>query len=460
VNSALSSATAASSIWARLATSFQSSGDAAPKSPVDANARPLAVKRGGRTDDDEDDRSGSRRTERSGSAARGDSASSTFIDLKIRIKESFSAQSSGAGSENSASSNGFEGQFEASIRVNGNGTSFDAKLELQSEGNGSADAFNQAVQSFTQALFGALRSLYGALTGPTATGSATPGVTSGGTTPLLPSTGTATTGPAAASAAGATPPATQQPAPATAPVATTTASSTTDTGALATEVVPAAATSTPASTTSAGTASIVVKLRLSYSSFEGSVGQLMKQLTQPDVASTAPQVAPLLDDLSKRFDAMVAAAPEGASKPATLDEFLKKLAETFPGAGTSSASATRPIKASESQDNDDDERTAPTASNPSTTTPSAPAAGAAATPPVPVATDASSAPGAGGAVAPAPTPATAPATAPTTAPASSSSGARLVAAQFELKEVLSYSANGSTLSFSASLRSQMLFASA
>jgi hypothetical protein len=445
VNSALSSATAASSIWARLATSFQSSVEAAPKSPVDANARPLAVKRDERSDDDEDDRSSSRRTERSGSAARGDSASSTFIDLKIRIKESFSAQSSGAGSQDSASSNGFEGQFEASIKLKGNGTSFEAKLELQSEGNGSADAFNQAVQSFTQALFGALRSLYGALTGPTASGSPTPGVTSGGTTPLLPSTGTATTSPAAATA-----PATQPAAATTPPVVTTTASST---ATPATEVVPAAATTTPAGTTSAGTASIVVKLRMSYSTFDGSVGQLMKQLTQPDLASTAPQVAPMLDDLGKRFDAMVAAAPEGVSKPATLDEFLKKLAETFPGAAKSPASATRPIEASESRDddNDDDDKKAPTASNPSTTTPSAPAAGAgAATPPAPVAADASSAPVAGSAVAPT----------PATAPATSSSGPRLVAAQFELKEVLSYSANGSTLSFSASLRSQMVFASA
>jgi hypothetical protein len=144
----------------------------------------------------------------------------------------------------------------------------------------------------------------------------------------------------------------------------------------------------------------------------------------------------LLDDLGERFNALVAAAPEGTTPPTTLAEFLKTLAESFPGNGTSPAPARRPLDASKTQGDDDEAPS--TGPSGSTTTPKPAAAGVTSTALASVAPDAS----------------------PAVAPAPASSGLRLVSAQFDLKEVLSYSSNGSTLSYSASLRSQLLFASA
>ncbi|MDO9314776.1 MAG: hypothetical protein Q7T97_09555 [Burkholderiaceae bacterium] len=256
-----------------------------------------------------------------------------FTTLKLKIQETFSSLT-GSGrrsdddDESSTAASGFEGEFKASIQFSGPGGEFKAKLKFSLDGdsaNGGTD-FASALQGFAQTLFAALNTLYGGSPSPTTpTLPAPAGSVAAGATPPTPSlTNTATTAlPAGSTAqADATPPA--------------------DSAPVVTE--PTSATSPlVTSNASRASASISIKLRATYDSFENNLGPLVNQLAQPNVSDAFPALASLLSDLTERFGQLVSQTSAANASAPSLKDFLTALSGSF--FGPQSGAATDPAKA-------------------------------------------------------------------------------------------------------------------
>ncbi|MFA6262540.1 MAG: hypothetical protein WC760_13820, partial [Bacteroidia bacterium] len=99
---------------------------------------------------------------------------------------------------------------------------------------------------------------------------------------------------------------------------------------------PAESASPALPTPSSGSASLSIRVRLTYGSFDGQLGALTNQLAQPDVGNDVPAVGAMFNDLAARFSQLLSTAPGGDGQHTTLGGFLAALAHAFkqPSGGT------------------------------------------------------------------------------------------------------------------------------
>lgn len=270
------------------------------------------------------ERRSERREERR--SERRDDRHAAFAELKAKVQQTL--QGSTPAEAGNSSDSSFEAEFKASIHLSGPNGSVDAKikfsLDAESGGAGSngdsSNDFASALQGFTEALFSALKTLYGAEPQTPQTAVSTVSA------PVL--TDALASAPSTAIAAS-----TDTPAPATEAVAGSTPAAlpSTDTPAPAESAVP---------TPSSGSASLSIRVRMTYGSFDGQLGALTHRLAQPDVGNDVPAVGAMFNDLAARFSQLLSTAPGGDGQHTTLGGFLAALAHAFkqPSGGT-------PIKA-------------------------------------------------------------------------------------------------------------------
>jgi hypothetical protein len=89
--------------------------------------------------------------------------------------------------------------------------------------------------------------------------------------------------------------------------------------------------------TSPPLSSVSIKLRLTYNSFDDSMGSLVNQLAQPGVGSSVPAVGAMFKDLTDRFSQLLSSS--GQQDQMSLNGFLTALA------GSLNAPATAPVDA-------------------------------------------------------------------------------------------------------------------
>ncbi|MFM9914969.1 MAG: hypothetical protein ACKVOX_04100 [Rhizobacter sp.] len=268
------------------------------------------------------------RHDREASPSDGQDSGAAFTTLKLKIQETFSSLTGSGRSDDDSSTaaSSFPGEFNASIQFSGPGGEFKARLKFSLEGdstNGGTD-FASTLQAFAQTLFAALNTLYGSSPSPT--------------TPTLPA-------PAANAAAGSTAPAPTNTATTALPAVGAAQAGATPTAAAAPVVVAPTSAASPAAASSASraSASISIKLRATYDSFENNLGPLVNQLAQPNVGDAFPALTSLLGDLTERFGQLVSQAPAAGASAPTLKDFLTALSGSF--FGPQSGAATQPVKA-------------------------------------------------------------------------------------------------------------------
>lgn len=258
--------------------------------------------------------------------------------LQIKVEQTFSALTApstgapaaagipagSAADGDSDEAGGFAATLKAKFDLSQGGFSASVSIRVGSEGQAGNGDFAAQMQGFVQTLYAALHTLFG---GNQAHPNATHGTpVTTGVAAALPGAPAGTTAPAAPAAddaaASAGVPATST--PATDAPAATAAGVTGSATAAGTTAAAAPATSS---------ASMSIRLRLTYNSFGSQMGPLTQQLAQPGAAQAAPGMADLLGDLSTRFSQLLAASPTGSGGGLSLSDFLNALAQAFSAGG-------------------------------------------------------------------------------------------------------------------------------
>jgi hypothetical protein len=242
-----------------------------------------------------------------------------FTTLKLKVTETFSALSSGSSSTQDAVDDtdadtsvdsGDSTSAATASAATGRQIEFKMQISMPGSSDGASLDIGAAMQKFVETLYSALKVLHGA-------------------EPSVPSTSPSEVTDAEAVAADSL-----------------ALSGEGDPAATAEEVVSgtegeadATTTDTTGTNASAPTSpplsSVSIKLRLTYNSFDDSMGSLVNQLAQPGVGSSVPAVGAMFKDLTDRFSQLLSSS--GQQDQMSLNGFLTALA------GSLNAPATAPV---------------------------------------------------------------------------------------------------------------------
>jgi hypothetical protein len=244
-----------------------------------------------------------------------------FTTLKFKVSETFSALSNGGSSTQDATDG-----TDASSDVNASDTAgsggqleFKMQISMKTLSDGASVDISAAMQKFVETLYSALKVLHGA--DPSAANT----LPSDGADAGVAATDSLALGGDSAQAANAD-------------EAVSSADQSVDPNASADASTTDASGTDAAASTSQPLSSVSVKLRLTYNSFDDSMGSLVNQLAQPGVGSAVPAVGAMFKDLTDRFSQLLSSA--GQSDQQSLNGFLKALASSFGAPAASAANDT------------------------------------------------------------------------------------------------------------------------